>query len=126
MHTERKCAEAEIERKSETDPGFAPHRRIAANAGFRAVAVDAGVQPERRAARDALDALPHEVSQPIAASVANGQACLEWLDREVPDLPEARTAVARIIRDGNRARELIHRIARLRSRGDVSVHPARD
>src|SRR5258705_65048 len=34
--------------------------------------------------------IAHEVNQPLAAVVANAEACLRWLDRETPDLEEAR------------------------------------
>src|SRR3984957_10275466 len=34
--------------------------------------------------------ISHEVSQPLAAVIANAQACLRWLDRETPDLDAAR------------------------------------
>ena len=46
--------------------------------------------------------IAHEVNQPLAAVVSNADVCLRWLDREPPDLDEAREAVRRIIRDGNR------------------------
>ena len=32
----------------------------------------------------------HEVNQPLAAVVANVEACLRWLNRETPDLAAAR------------------------------------
>jgi C4-dicarboxylate-specific signal transduction histidine kinase len=57
--------------------------------------------------------IAHEVNQPLAAVVTNGNACLRWLAREVPDLAEARAAVERIIRDGHRAGEVIRRIRAL-------------
>ena len=30
--------------------------------------------------------IAHEINQPLAAIVLNGDACLQWLDREMPDL----------------------------------------
>jgi PAS domain S-box-containing protein len=57
--------------------------------------------------------IAHEVNQPLAAVVTNGNACLRWLVREAPDLEEARAAVERIIRDGTRASEVIRRIRAL-------------
>jgi PAS domain S-box-containing protein len=54
--------------------------------------------------------LAHELNQPIAASVANAYACLQWLARDQPDLAETRAAATRILRDGNRAGEIISRI----------------
>jgi PAS domain S-box-containing protein len=57
--------------------------------------------------------IAHEINQPLAGVVTNGQACLRWLCRDVPDLAEARAAVERIIRDGTRAGEVIARIRAL-------------
>jgi NO-binding membrane sensor protein with MHYT domain len=57
--------------------------------------------------------IAHEVNQPLAAVVTNGQAGLRWLALETPRLDEARAAVERIVRDGNRANEVIQRIRAL-------------
>jgi signal transduction histidine kinase len=57
--------------------------------------------------------IAHEVNQPLAAIVANGNACLRWLRRAEPDLDEAQTAVERIVRDGRRAGDIISRIRAL-------------
>lgn len=54
--------------------------------------------------------IAHEVNQPLMAVVVNGDACLQWLERDPPDLGEARAAVGRIIGEGNRAAEIIRRI----------------
>jgi signal transduction histidine kinase len=53
--------------------------------------------------------LAHEVNQPIAATVTNANASLRWLDRDTPDLDEARAALLRIVDDGTRAAEIISR-----------------
>ena len=57
--------------------------------------------------------IAHEVNQPLAAIVTNGEACLRWLGRDVPQLDEARTAVERVISDGKRASEVIRRLRAL-------------
>ena len=57
--------------------------------------------------------IAHEVNQPLAAVVTNGNACLRWLAGETPNLAEAREAILRIIREGNRAGEVIGRIRAL-------------
>jgi PAS domain S-box-containing protein len=67
--------------------------------------------------------IAHEVNQPLAGVVTNGQACLRWLAREVPDLAEARAAVERIIRDGQRASEVIQRIRALATKTDPHKVP---
>ncbi len=57
--------------------------------------------------------IAHEINQPLAAVITNGSACLRWLAGATPNLDEAREAVARIIRDGNRASDVIGRIRAL-------------
>ncbi len=60
-----------------------------------------------------MASLAHEVNQPLAAVVTNAQACLRWLALEPPRPDEARAAVERIVRDSNRASEVIQRIRAL-------------
>jgi PAS domain S-box-containing protein len=57
--------------------------------------------------------IAHEVNQPLAGIVINGNACLRWLAGESPNLAEAREAAQRIIRDGTRASDIISRIRAL-------------
>ncbi len=57
--------------------------------------------------------IAHEVKQPIAATLTNAQAGLRWLDRWPPDLEEVRQALQRIVRDGERAAEVIDEIRAL-------------
>ena len=57
--------------------------------------------------------IAHEINQPLAAVITNGSACLRWLAGATPNLDEAREAVERIIRDGNRASDVIGRIRAL-------------
>jgi signal transduction histidine kinase len=63
--------------------------------------------------------IAHEVNQPLAAVVANAEACLRWLDREIPDLDAARRSVEWIIDDANRASEVIRRVRALANKSDV-------
>ena len=58
-------------------------------------------------------AIAHEINQPLAAVITNGSACLRWLAGTTPNLDEARQAVGRIIRDGNRASDVIAKIRAL-------------
>ena len=64
--------------------------------------------------------IAHEVNQPIAGVVTNANACLRWLARDVPELEEAREAAQRIVRDGNRASEVIGRIRALVGKTDTA------
>jgi C4-dicarboxylate-specific signal transduction histidine kinase len=54
--------------------------------------------------------IAHEVNQPLGGVIANSNACIRWLNREVPDLHEARAAAEHIIRDANRANDVIRSI----------------
>jgi PAS domain S-box-containing protein len=67
--------------------------------------------------------IAHEVNQPLAAIVANGEACLRWLGRETPNLDEARHNVERIINDGTRAGEVIRRVRALANKTDTEKVP---
>ncbi|MFG3591542.1 PAS domain S-box protein [Bradyrhizobium sp. RDI18] len=67
--------------------------------------------------------IAHEISQPLAAIVTNGEACLGWLGRETPDLSEARCSVEWIIEDGIRASEVIRRIRALAKKGEIEMVP---
>jgi PAS domain S-box-containing protein len=61
--------------------------------------------------------LAHEIRQPITAAVTNTRTCLRWLGRDQPDLPEAREAAARIIKDVTRASDIISSISLLFKKG---------
>jgi C4-dicarboxylate-specific signal transduction histidine kinase len=67
--------------------------------------------------------IAHEVNQPLAAVVANAEACLVWLDRGTPDLAAARRSVEWIINDGNRASEVIRRVRALANKTDIERVP---
>jgi PAS domain S-box-containing protein len=91
---------------------------------FLTVTVDISA---RRAAEDALRAaqselgriarlttvgamaatIAHELNQPLAAIVSNGNAGLRWLDRPEPNLEEARSAFGRVVSEGHRAAQII-------------------
>src|SRR5258706_302340 len=57
--------------------------------------------------------IAHEVNQPITAAVTNAQAALRWMSAEPPDFGEVSEALAGIIKEGNRASEVIGRIGSL-------------
>jgi len=57
-----------------------------------------------------MASIAHEVNQPIAATVMSASAGLRWLAIQPPRLEEARQALGRIVRDGNRASDVIGRI----------------
>lgn len=57
--------------------------------------------------------IAHEVSQPLAAVVANAQACQRWLAADPPNLDRARQIIARIVRDGFAGAQVVDRIRAL-------------
>jgi signal transduction histidine kinase len=57
--------------------------------------------------------IAHEVNQPIAGVVANADAALRWLGRRPPDLERVQYSLDEIIKDGNRAGDVIGRIRAL-------------
>ena len=67
--------------------------------------------------------IAHEINQPLSAIVNNGSACLRWLDGDAPNLSEAREAARRIVRDGNRAAEVITRIRELLRKTETEKWP---
>jgi PAS domain S-box-containing protein len=67
--------------------------------------------------------IAHEVNQPLAAVVNAAGACRRWLDGDTANLDEARLAVDWIIREGNRAGEVIRRVRALAKKTDIEKTP---
>jgi C4-dicarboxylate-specific signal transduction histidine kinase len=61
--------------------------------------------------------LAHEIKQPMAAAVTDARTCLRWLDRDEPELGEAREAAARVVKDVMRSSDIISRIGLLFKKG---------
>jgi len=55
-------------------------------------------------------AIAHEVNQPLSGILTNARTCLRLLERDDPDVETARVATSRIVRDGNRAAEVVARL----------------
>ena len=92
--TERKRAEQERERLRQLEADLAHINRVS-TMGELAVS------------------LAHEIKQPIAAAVANAQACLQLLERSEPDIAEARDAASGMVVCAVRAAEIIDRVRSL-------------
>jgi C4-dicarboxylate-specific signal transduction histidine kinase len=67
--------------------------------------------------------IAHEVNQPLAAVVANAEACLSWLRRGTPDVDAACRSVEWIIDDGNRASQVIRRVRTLAKKTSLEKVP---
>ena len=89
--TDRKRAEEERERLRELEAELAHINRVSMMGELAA-------------------SLAHELKQPIAAAVTNANTCVRWLDRDEPDMQEAREAATRIVEDANRAADVIDRL----------------
>jgi two-component system sensor kinase FixL len=57
--------------------------------------------------------IAHDVNQPLAAIVVNGEANLRWLDRPLPEIDAVRQGLERMIADAGRASNLVHRVRAL-------------
>jgi len=74
-----------------------------------------------------VTSIAHEISQPLAAVVSNGNAGLRWLDGKIPNVERARTTLSNIVRAGQRAGEIIDSIRAIskkehRVRAPISVN----
>jgi C4-dicarboxylate-specific signal transduction histidine kinase len=61
--------------------------------------------------------IAHEIKQPLAAIVTNGNYCLRQLATTTPNLREVRQAIQDIVEDGNRTSSIISRIRALLLKG---------
>lgn len=68
-------------------------------------------------------ALAHEVSQPLAAILANAQAALRLLAREPNPPPEIGEILKDIVHDDQRAGQVIHRLRTLLKKGELDPRP---
>jgi len=67
--------------------------------------------------------IAHEVNQPLSGMVTNANAGLRWLAGDSPNLAEAREAIRRIVRDGNRANDVISRMRALFKKAPAGKEP---
>jgi PAS domain S-box-containing protein len=67
--------------------------------------------------------IAHEVNQPLAGMLTNANASLRWLAGDLPNLTEARDAIRRIVRDANRASDVIARLRALFKKAPAAQEP---
>ncbi|MGK6324776.1 ATP-binding protein [Sphingomonas sp. DT-51] len=70
-----------------------------------------------------MASIAHEVNQPLAAVLANGNAAVRWLRRNEPDIAEALAALSRMISEGARASEVIARTRRMATKSEETRAP---
>jgi hypothetical protein len=57
--------------------------------------------------------IAHEMNQPLAAVVAHGHACRQWLSADPPNVDRALMSADHIVRDGKSASEVVERMRSL-------------
>jgi signal transduction histidine kinase len=67
--------------------------------------------------------ITHEINQPLAAVVNSGNACRNWLSATPPNLRKARDAAERVVRDGNRASDVLQRVRALLKKAPLVMSP---
>jgi PAS domain S-box-containing protein len=96
--TERKRAEEERERLRQLEVDLAHLNRVSMMGELAA-------------------SLAHEIKQPIAAAALNGDACVNWLGRDAPDVTKASAAASAMVANVTRAGGIIDRVSSLYRRG---------
>jgi signal transduction histidine kinase len=67
--------------------------------------------------------IAHEVNQPLSGIITNASTCLRMLAADPPNVDGARETARRMIRDGNRASDVITRLRALFSKKDATTEP---
>jgi PAS domain S-box-containing protein len=65
--------------------------------------------------------IAHEVNQPLSGIITNASTCLRMLDASPPNVEGARETARRMLRDGNRAADVIARLRALFSKKETRV-----
>jgi len=65
--------------------------------------------------------IAHEVNQPLSGIITNASTCRRMLDGDPPNIEGARETARRIIRDGNRASDVITRLRTLFSKKEFAL-----
>lgn len=66
--------------------------------------------------------IAHEINQPLAAVVSNGEAALNWLRRDTPELAEVAQSIHAVLEAGHLAKNIICRMRGLLEREPVSLN----
>ena len=100
--TERKRAEGEHERLRQLEADLAHMNRLTTMGELTA-------------------SITHEINQPLAAIVSQSEAALRFLNRDDPDLDEARDSLSSIMADGLRAGEVIQGLRALARKSEPQL-----
>ncbi len=102
--TERKRAEEQSEKLRQLEVDLAHMNRL-------------GIMGELTAS------LAHEILHPIATARNNARAGMRFLDMQTPDLHEVREALACVVRDADRAKEIVDRVRDHMKKAPVRKQP---
>jgi PAS domain S-box-containing protein len=67
--------------------------------------------------------IAHEVNQPLSGIITNAGTCLRMLDTNPSNVDGARETARRMLRDGNRASEVVTRLRALFSKKEFTLEP---
>ncbi len=70
--------------------------------------------------------IAHEIRQPLAAVAVAGHTALNWLNRQVPDIEEARVALQNVIQETHRADDVIKNIRAMFKKEDETPRTTLD
>jgi C4-dicarboxylate-specific signal transduction histidine kinase len=86
--------------------------------------VDQRGQPDPASSLRVLTAsVAHEVNQPLSGIITNASTCLRMLSADPPNLDGARETARLILRDANRAAEIVNRLRALFARTQMAAEP---
>jgi PAS domain S-box-containing protein len=102
---------------------MAKERALASERALREMEEELARVARGLAVGELATSIAHEVNQPLAGVVTNAEAGLRWLAGEAPALLEARESLKLIVRDGNRASDIIRRIREFLKKGSQHLAP---
>ena len=94
-------AHAKLQAEADAEKARAAAREAQANIARVARVLSVG---------ELASSIAHEINQPIAAIVTNGETALRWLELEPPNADKAKAATERTIRDARRASAVVSRV----------------
>lgn len=105
--------------------------RIVAQAQLRQVQADLAHAARVSTLGELTTSIAHEVKQPLASIVMNGNTSLRWLANDVPNLSKVRLLIERIVESASQATDIISRIQAMAARRipvwtDISVNDVAD
>jgi C4-dicarboxylate-specific signal transduction histidine kinase len=105
--------EVEVRKRRERELQESEARLIRANAAMHEAQAELAQVARLTTIGELAASIAHEINQPLAAVVTNGNAALRWLAHSPPNLEETRESIKAILNEGDRASEVIGRIRSL-------------